>query len=100
MAIPRRKINTEFQTILASGDRNIPDQISLPSFPRAGLDAVLALHGWPQAKTVMMFSDEDDLLDSSGLGGPHPLLRVHAGRIEYRWIRSPVAPLAIHESVW
>src|SRR5258708_26926815 len=85
--------------MFASRDRNITNQISLALLPGTRLDTVLAFCGRPQAETVMMFSDEHNVLSSGGFCSLHPLLGVDIGGIENPPFRPRVSPLPIHQPV-
>ena len=53
----------------------------------------------PEAETVVMFCDHDDVLGAGGFDGAHPLFGIELSWVENAGIGGAVAPFAIHESV-
>ena len=59
VAIPGRKIDSEFQSVFMAGIGKLFHHISFPIFPRGVFHAVFCSSSLPQAKTVVMFGGED-----------------------------------------
>ena len=76
MAIPRRKIESKFETVFLAGSRQFADDISFAILIGCVANAIVGVFGWPQTEAVMMFGSEDDTFHSCLFASLCPLFAV------------------------
>ena len=76
MAIPRRKIDAELHTFLATSLSQFAHDVALALLIWAVLDTIVGIFSRPQTKAVMMLGGEDDTLHSACLQGINPLVDI------------------------
>ena len=99
MAIPRGKVNSEFQAVFARRGSYRADDITLASLPRTVFYAVISLLGGPQAEAIMMLGHHHNIFRTRGLDGAHPLIGIELRGIKDLRAGGAIAPLAILKRV-
>src|SRR5258705_12411862 len=96
IAIPRRQIDTEFQS---SSRTRLRDLLHYIAPKRAVLDRMLGVARRPEAEAVVVLAGEDQPLHPAVLRGTDDLVGVKIGGIEDVVLRVAVAPLVVGKGV-
>ena len=92
ITIPRRKIDSEFQSILVTSFAEFLYHIPFSVFPWRRSNRMLGCPGRPQAETIMMLGSNDSHFEATFLQSSYPLFTIQFGRIENGRIFFTISP--------
>ena len=99
VAVPRRKIDAELESVPAAGIGQLPHQIPLAAAPRGVLHAVLGIGRRPETEPVVVLGREHHAFHSGGPERPHPLVAIQIRRVERRSRSIAVPPFHVVERI-
>jgi hypothetical protein len=99
IAIPRREIHAELQTVLAARCGKLRDDIAVAALPGTVLHGVFCVGARPQAEAVVMLRGEDETLHAGVVRDARPLPRIERVGVERALVFAPVAPFLVGERV-
>ena len=99
MSVPRREVNSEFQTVFLACLGEFSYHITFTILIRCVADAVICGACRPEAEAVVMFGCNDDSFHARSNQGSCPLFAIQFLRIEGLYIRISVSPFLIIEGV-
>src|SRR5439155_15564015 len=99
VSVPRREIQTGFESFGVAGVNELAHDVALTVAPRTPRDRVVGRLRLPEAESVVVLCGENHRAEARRARGPRPLPRVERRRREDARVFAAVAPLAIGEGV-
>ncbi len=100
IAVPRREINSEFETAASGGFGEFANDVAFAVFVRAELDRVVGGFGGPEAEAVVMFASEDDALAAGVFKDCANGIGIEGGGVEDGGIFVAFSPFFVGKSVY
>src|SRR5690349_9312501 len=99
VAVPRREVYAELQSVFLTSCRKFFQYISFTVFPIAFSYSMRTVFAWKQAKAIMMLGCDDDRFHASCFGSTGPLAGIQLSRIKYFRVFIAMPPLLVCESI-